>query len=80
MMKRIFLRVCLAAGAMGLWACTATVSGEAGSAPPPTEHCRTHLRNRGEVESCRTRCGDEGCRTRCVERERVAREQHCWVE
>lgn len=44
------------------------------------EECRTTVRRRGDVEVCRTRCGDEGCRTRCVEQERWSREHHCWVE
>ncbi len=42
--------------------------------------CRNSFHRRGEVEECRTRCGNEGCRTQCVERERWAREHHCWVE
>ena len=42
--------------------------------------CRNTVRRRGDVEVCRTRCGDEGCRTRCVEQERWSREHHCWVE
>jgi hypothetical protein len=42
--------------------------------------CRNTVRRRGDVETCRTRCGDEGCRTHCVEQERFSREHHCWVE
>jgi hypothetical protein len=42
--------------------------------------CRNSFRRRADVEECRTRCGEEGCRTRCVEKERWAREHHCWVE
>jgi hypothetical protein len=42
--------------------------------------CRNTVRRAGDVEVCRTHCGDEGCRTRCAEQERYSREHHCWVE
>ncbi|HEY1695257.1 MAG TPA: hypothetical protein VGG39_23980 [Polyangiaceae bacterium] len=42
--------------------------------------CRNTLRRRGDVETCRTRCGDEGCRTHCAEQERWAHEHHCWID
>jgi hypothetical protein len=59
---------------MCLFACRAEVSASA-----PVE-CRTVVRRRADVETCRTRCGDEGCRTRCAEQERFSRAHHCWVE
>lgn len=47
----------------------------------PDVECRTvEVRRKGDVELCKTRCGDEGCRTRCAEKERWAREHRCWVE
>jgi hypothetical protein len=63
-------------GATGVVACYARATvGET------TEECRTvEVRNRHDVEVCRTRCTDEGCRTRCAERERWSREHRCWVE
>jgi hypothetical protein len=52
----------------------ATVTG-------PTMECRNvEVRNRHDVEVCRTRCGDDGCRTHCADQERWAHEHRCWVE
>jgi hypothetical protein len=58
----------------GLLACYASVN--AGT----TECQNVEVRNRHDVEVCRTRCGDEGCRTHCAERERWSREHRCWVD
>jgi hypothetical protein len=45
------------------------------------EECRNvEVRNRHDVEVCRTRCGDEGCRQHCAERERWSREHRCWAD
>lgn len=45
------------------------------------EECRTvTVRNKRDLETCTTRCGDEGCRTRCHESARYSRERRCWVE
>jgi hypothetical protein len=44
------------------------------------EHCRDVVRNRGEIETCKTKCNVEICRTHCEEQERVSRERHCWVD
>jgi hypothetical protein len=74
-MKRLLLRLALAAGALALGACTVNATTD------PVEHCRTaEVRNHRDLESCHTRCGDEGCRTHCKEREHWARENHCWAD
>jgi hypothetical protein len=44
------------------------------------EECRTVVRNRGDVDVCKTRCHDGICKTHCEEQERVSRERHCWVD
>jgi hypothetical protein len=68
------LALCVAG--TGVLACYAQAS-----VGTPTEECRTvEVRNRHDVEVCRTRCSDEGCRTHCAERERWSREHRCWVE
>jgi len=52
----------------------ATVTG-------PTMECRNvEVRNRHDVEVCRTRCGDDGCRTHCADQERWAHEHRRSVE
>ena len=39
----------------------------------PAVECRTvEVRRKGDVEVCKTRCGDDGCRTRCGEKERLS--------
>lgn len=64
----------LAICGVGVTACYASVQGG-------TEECRTaEVRRPQDVQVCVSRCGDEGCRTHCHERERWAREHHCWVE
>jgi hypothetical protein len=64
----------IAIAGMGVAACY--VEAQTGG----TVECNNTVRRRGDVEVCRTRCGDEGCRTRCAEQERFSREHHCWVE
>jgi hypothetical protein len=60
----------------GLLACYAHVEAGGG-----TEECRTvEVRNRHDVDVCRTRCTDEGCRTHCADQERFSREHRCWVD
>jgi hypothetical protein len=65
----------VALGGVGVLACYA------GVAAGPTDECRTvEVRNRHDVEVCRTRCNDEGCREHCAERERWSHEHRCWVD
>lgn len=71
---------------LALGALTVTVVGcrarvYAGPAEPAHEECRTvTVRNKHDLETCTTRCGDDGCRTRCHESARYSRERRCWVE